>query len=1020
MIWNFCIRRPVFTVVMFLVMAIFGVWAASTMPVRENPDVEFPIVSVSVFYPGAEPEVVETQIVEYLEEEINTIEGLKTLTSSAREQAASVSAEFELWRDLDIAAQDVRDAVNRALNDLPEDAERPLIQKLDPGARAIMWIPLIGDQRWDPVRLTDYADRRLKPRLENIRGVGRILIGGEKRFAVRIQLDPARLAAHDLTPGDVVQAVQENNVNIPTGRVESVQREFLVKTQGRFSGPEPFNDIIVAQRDGAPIRLSDVGRAVPGVEFPRQAARFAGENAVALGVIKRSGANTVSVAGEVIRTLERLQQEEFPSGLSYDIAADDSVYIKQSIRDLAITIAGAALLVVAVVLGFLRNLRGTFITGLAIPTSLFGGVAAMSVLGFSINILTMLGLILAIGIVIDDAIVILESAYRRQEHGDDPMAAARDGTSEVAFPSIANTVALAAVFIPVAFTAGIIGRYFYEFSLTVAVTVFASTFTALTLTPMLCSRFLRLSQGKGRLERFMERMLDGLDHAYSFVLDKALAHRAFTLAAALSAMALGGFLFTRLSTEFTPTVDRSQFMISFRTAEGATLAETDAYAAKLEKALAETDEVEHQFMAIGLSEGDAPGKANEGIMFVRLIPRARRDVHQADIMQRLRGRFARIPGGRAFVISTGGGPTQGAPLQLVLQSSNLDRLADQQQEVMAWMRSRPDLLGVNTDLRMNKPQARLRVLRDKASQMGVSVADVSNALRYLLGEPEISEIERDSERYEVITETGLRGRMVPDALLDVRVRTASGELVSLAGLVAMEEDIGPSEIHHFNRLRSATISASTPPDATLGDVMSDLSAYLERTLPPGFSYTFTGQSQDFQESFANLSLTMIFSVVFIYLVLAAQFESFTQPLLILIALPLAGVGAAVGLYLMNLPNGIYAFIGLIMLMGMAAKNAILMMDYTNILAKRGSTSREAAREAAKVRFRPVIMTTISTVLGLLPIALGLGAGGEARMPMGVAVTCGLLATTLLTLGVLPVVYTVYMDAAGWMKARLKR
>jgi len=1006
MIWNFCIRRPVFTLVIFLVIAIFGLYGYNQMPLRENPDIDFPIVSVNVVLAGAEPEVIETEIVEPLEEQINTVEGLKKLTSTSREQVGTIIAEFELWRDIDIAAQDVRDRVNRALRELPDGIEAPIVRKLDPDARAIMWIALTGDRRWDAVRLSGYADEVLKERLESLRGVGQILVGGERRYAVRLRLDPERLAAHRVTVQDVVATLQSNNVDIPTGRVESSAREFLVKTSGQFSEPGPINKLIITSRDGFPVRIRDVGLAVDGVENDRQTARFVGEVSVGLGVVKQSDANTVALA-EAVRDRMHNLADRFPPGLQYTIAADDSEYIEAAISDLVRTIFLATGLVVLVIVGFLRNWWGTFIAALAIPTSLLAGIAFMYTLGFSLNTLTMLALILAIGIVIDDAIVVIESTYRHGEAGTDPLPAARVGTTEVAFAAIANTLALCAVFIPVAFTSGLIGRFFYEFALTVAVTVLGSTFTALTLTPMLSSRLLRVKQRRGRLYRWSEQGLTAMETAYGWLLDRAFRHRLVTVLAGLAALAAGIFFFRELPREFTPEVDRSQFIISFETPEGATLSQTDAYAREIEALLQRTPEVKHQFMAIGLSRGGGPGKVNEGIMFVRLTPRNERQIHQSRVVQNLRGELAGISAGRAFVIEESVGAAGGeAPVQLVLQHPDIQELSEMQDTVMAWMRSRPEFIGVRSDLRMNKPQLQVRLRRDKAVQMGVSAADISNTLRYFLGEPEISEIERESERYEVITEVWDKGEMIPSDLVRLYVRSSSGDVVSLENLVSIEEAVGPSEIPHFNRLRSATISSSVPPDTSLGEAISFLSDHVQNTLPPAFDFTFTGQSQDLRESFYNLTIALAFAVVFVYLVLAAQFESFLHPFSIIMTLPLAVVGALGALWVLHMPFGIVAFIGLIMLVGMATKNAILMIDYTNVLIARGKGTVEAAGEAAQVRFRPVIMTTVSTVLGLLPIALGLGAGGEARAPLGVAVAAGLTATTLLTLVIIPVIFTL--------------
>lgn len=1010
MIWNFCIKRPVFTVVIFLVVAIFGFYGYSQMPVRENPDIDFPIVSVSVVLPGAEPEVVETEIVDRLEEEINTVEGLKTLTSTSREQVGTIVAEFELWRDIDIAAQDVRDRVNRALRDLPQGIEAPIVSKLDPDAFAIMWIALYGDKRWDNVRLTRYADEVLKERLEGMRGVGQILIGGEHRYAVRVELDPERLVAHDLTVEEVTAVIRRENVDIPTGRVEGEKREFLVKVQGQFGGAAPINDIVVAYRDGAPVRVADLGLARDGVENDRQVARFKGRRSVGLGVVKQSDANTVALAERVRGRMQTLSKD-FPPGLEYTVAADSSVYIEESIRDLLFTIFIASALVVLVVVGFLRNWWGTLITSLAIPSSLLGGLAVMNILGFSINTLTTLALILAIGIVIDDAIVILESTYRHVEKGVESVPAARIGTTEVAFAAIANTLSLSAVFIPVAFTPGLVGRFFYEFGLTVVVTVFASTFTALTLTPMLSARVLAPSTHRGRFFQSSEKLVQGVENAYARLLKRAFRHKLLTIVIGLLALGLGMFFFTRLSREFTPSVDRSEFIISFETPEGATLSITDAYAKAIEAVLAQTPEVKHQFLAIGLSRGGAPGKVNEGISFVRLIPRDQRGKHQTQVIQELRTRLSKIPLGRAYLIEeTAGVGRSESPFQLVLQHPNLETLAREQEPVMGWLADEMGLLGIRSDLKLNKPQLLVRINRDRSSTLGVSVTDISNTMRFLLGEPTISEIERENERYEIIPEILGKGDLQPDVLRRLYVRAAAGALVPLADLIEMEERAGPSEIPHFNRIRSATISGATPPGATLGDVMEKVRLELERRLPAGFEYVFTGESQDLMESFYYLTITIIFSVVLVYLILAAQFESFYHPFTILLTLPLASVGAFGALWALGMPFGIVAFIGVIMLVGMATKNAILMIDYTNVLVARGRDPEEAAMEAARVRFRPVVMTTVSTVLGISPIALGYGAGGEARAPMGVAVGSGLLATTALTLLIIPVVYALFDKA----------
>jgi hydrophobe/amphiphile efflux-1 (HAE1) family protein len=1020
MIWKLSIRRPVLTIVVFLAIGVFGLWAYRQMPIRENPDVEYPIVSVNVVLPGGEPEVIETEIIEPIEEEINTIEGLQTLTSTSRAQVGTVTAEFELWRDVDIAAQDVRDRVDRARRQLPGGIEAPIVRKIDPDAQPVMWIALTGDRRWDAVALSRYADETLKERLENVRGVGRVIVGGERRYAVRVRLDPRRLAAHGLTASEVVAAIRANNVDLPAGRIESRQREFLVKLHGQLASAEPVNDIIVTAGPSGPVRVSDVGKAYAGVENDRQTANFQGRTAVGLGIVKRSGANTVALARAVRERIGELA-DEFPAGLEYTIATDDSEYIEASIRDLLFTIFLATGLVVVVVLIFLRSGWGTLIPSLSIPVSLLAGMAIMNLLGFSLNTLTMLALILAIGIVVDDAVVVLESTKRKLDDGADRRQAARDGTAEVAFPNIANTLALAAVFIPVAFTAGLIGRFFFEFSLTVAVTIFASTFTALTLTPMLCSRLLKPDGEPGRAATVARGTVERVRSGYDRVLHGAFAHPVVTMLAAVAVLTLAVLLAGRLSTEFMPTVDRSQFMISYEMPEGATLRATERQAEAIREVLAGRDDVRHFFTVIGLARGGGPGKVTEGVAFVHLVPRDRRPLHQSEVAQQLRGQLERVPFGRAYVIEAGGSALgEGAEVQIVLQHPDLEELADRQDDLMGWMRGRGLFTGVNSDLKMNKPEVNLRPRRDRANELGVTIRAINEAFRFLLGEPDISEIERQAERYEVIPEIVFKGRMTPEMVDTIYVRTHSGELVSAGDLLDAPEGVGPSAIHHYNRIRSATVSASTPPGVSLGRAVSAAEDRLGRQLTRSFDYAFAGRSQDFRESFRNLLLAIGFAVLFIYLVLAAQFESFVQPLIILVALPLAGAGAFAALWAFDMPLGIVAYIGLIMLAGMATKNGILLIDYSNVLVGRGRSYRQAAREAASVRFRPVVMTTVSTILGITPIALGFGSGGEARAPMGVAVAFGLTATTLLTLVFLPVLYTMVNEGMQRLRERFGR
>lgn len=1007
MIWNLCIRRPVLTTVLFLIIFIFGMFGYNQMPVREYPDVDFPIVNVSAVLPGADPEVIETEVVEPLEEQLNTIEGVKEIRSTSREQVGVVTVEFELYRDVDLAAQDVRDRVTRARPDMAADIEEPVIRKVDPDARAVMWISLRGDQRWDPVRMTEYADTVVKNRLERLPGVGQIFIGGERKYAVRIRLNPGRLAAHNLTVQEVVQSIQAQNIDIPSGRVESLEREFLIKTEGRFSSAEPFNDIIITYHNGAPVRLADLGRAVDGVENDRNIARYGGEKSVGLGVVMQSDANLVEV---VKRAKDEMKaaEKDFPPGLKYEIASDNSEFVNETIGDLITTIFIATALVVIVILFFLGTIRGTIIAGITIPTSLLAGMAVIYYLGFSLNVLSLLGLILVVGLVVDDAIVVLESCYRHMEQGADSKPAARTGTTEIAFAAIANTLALLSVFIPVAFMPGMIGRFFFEFGLTVAATVLASTFTALTLTPMLCSRYLKAPAAYTRrpiIFRFTEKFFKGLEAIYSPLLNAALRKRVITLVVATAALAIGIFFLTRLETEFSPSSDQSKFMIVYETVEGATLASTDRYGSMIEDILAGIDEIQGYFMAIGMAR-EGPGKVNEGMVFVRMTHYSERDRSQQVVMGEIREKMNRLTGVRGYVLESSGPVGAEAPLQVVLTNPDIDRLAEIQEQVMGWMRTQSEFAGVRSDMKLDKPEARVYVNRQKAGEMGITVAQIANTLRFVFGDPDITEIEKHGERYDVITEIASREN-VPEVINHLYIKNQAGEMVNMASLVDLQEGVGPSEIHHFNRGRAITISSDLPPGVPLGRALSKVEDYIDTRIPSEFKSAITGQSRDFRESFFYLTMALAFAVVFIFLVMSGQFESFLHPLTILMALPLAGVGAFGALWALGMTINIFSFIGIIMLLGLVTKNAILLVDYANVLVARGNTVMEAARQAARVRFRPVLMTAISTILGMAPIAMGFGAGGEARAPMGVAISMGMLAATALTLLVIPVVYTLF-------------
>jgi hydrophobe/amphiphile efflux-1 (HAE1) family protein len=1009
------IDRPVLTTVVMGAVLLAGWLGYRNLPVRELPDVEYPIVNVQSVFPGASAGVVETEVTEVLEEEINTIEGIKTLTSTSAEGVSIISAEFQLERDVDFALQDVRASVSRVRGELPDDVEDPIVQKVDPDAQPIIWVPVQNPDA-GITEINDVADTEVRERLQTIEGVGRVILGGERRFAVRIDLDPQRMGAYGITVPDVRRALQSGNVEIPSGRVESLSREFTVRTLGEIDSPEAFADLIVGWRDEAPIRLGDVGRAYPGVQNERALARFNGETTVGVGVVKQSGANTVAVAERVLERLDEIRHD-LPPGFTVDIAVNNADFIEQSLAEVEETIFIAFVLVVVVILLFLQSGTATIIPTAAIPVSIVGTFAALWALGFSVNTLTLLALVLAIGIVVDDAIVVVENIHRHLEEGKSAKEAAREGTSEIAFAVIAISLTLVIVFLPIAFMGGIVGRLFRQFGIAVAVSVLISAFVALSLSPMLSSRFLRLGHAHNVVFDTMDRAIEWLTDRYRATLEWALDHRWLVTAIGLVSLLLSLVVMARMGKEFVPPEDRGQFLVSVQAPVGSTLEYTDSYLRQIEGMLVDTEGVDRFFSAVGLGIG-GPGSVASAIAFVRLEGGDRRS--QFEIMDEVRGKVARLAGVDVFLIAPSS-LQQGAgqPLQFVLQAPNLDTLAHYADSMVARARATPGLLGVDTDLDLNKPQLSVTIDRNKAASLGVSVADVGTTLQVLMGGTDITEFERGSERYEVMVQARDSSRVTPQDVSSLYVRGAGGGLVQLSSVVDVAEGVAPNQINHFNRRRSITVSSALQ-GISLGTGLERMQALADDVLPEGFTTTVTGQTQDFQESFASLVFALVMAVVAVYLVLAGQFESFVHPFTIMLALPLALVGAVLALALFGMTLNIYSMIGIIMLMGLVTKNSILLVDFAN-QARRGGMERDrAVVRAGVVRLRPIVMTSISIIIGVMPIALALGAGAESRRPLGVAVVVGMFSSTALTLLVVPVFYALLDDGLQWAGAQWRR
>ncbi len=1014
------IKRPVMAIVMTVALVVFGAIGFMRLPVREMPDVDLPIVTVNVAYPGASPEVVETEVVDKIEEVVNTVEGLKTLTSISAEGGGTVTAEFELERNIDVAAQDIRDKMTTVRRSLPDDIEEPRIQKLDVDAQAIMWISTNHPEK-SRIEINDFADNVLKERIEKLEGVGQVLIGGEAKFSVRLWLDSDRMAAHGITANDVAQALRTRNVEIPSGRIESLDREYTVKTEGQLKTIRAFNDLIVAYRAGTPVRLKDVGEALPGAESYRLLARFNSIPSIGLGIVKQSQANTVAVADRVKAELEKIRPE-LPPGYKVTVAFDASAYVEQSIRQAQQSLLFGGLLAAIVVFVFLGSLRGSIIVSIAIPTSIIAAFGVMYFLGFTINNLTLLGLVIAIGVVVDDAIVVVENNARHMEMGKDSVKGSLDGTNQVAFAAIATTLALDAVFVPVAFVTGMIGQFFYEFGLTVFIAVSFSTFIALSLTPTLTSQFLSPRKEKNGFSAAFDRWIGLLREGYRAALRVCLRRRWVVVGIGILSVVASAFIFSLLGRELTPPEDRSSMIIFMKAPQGATLRYTDKYLREVESILAQTPEVRTYFTAIGLSRGGTP-KTTEAISFVRLYPlderRAKGQRRQQELMADLRVKLNQIPG--LFVFLTQPSPfsqRRSKPVQFILLNPDMEALESATKSMVAQMREVRGLVDIDSDLEIDKPKLRVEVDRDRAADLGVSVADAAQAMRVLLGGDDITDFKRGGKSYEVMVQFKPSDRQTPQRIDDIYIRNSEGKLIRLSSILTVEQTVGAAEINRFDRQRSVTITANTE-NLPLGEALASVREIAHENLSGEFRTAMTGQSGEMEESFSALRFAILLSVICTYLVLAAQFNSFVHPLTIMLALPLAFIGSFGALFLLGMTVNIFSIIGIIVLVGIATKNSILLVEFINQRRREGMEMTEAIIDAAGIRLRPILMTAISTIGGVLPIAIGLGAGAESRRPMGVATAGGMLSSTLLTLFIIPVAYSLMDDLGRFMLRALR-
>ncbi|MEF8939525.1 MAG: efflux RND transporter permease subunit [Salinivenus sp.] len=1009
-LYSLSIRRPVLATVFALIIMIFGAVGFYFLGVREYPAVDPPIISVSTQYRGANADVIDSQITEPLEEQINGIDGIRTMESVSRQGQSTVTVEFDLGADLERAANDVRDRVSRAQQQLPPDAEPPSVSKSDASAPPIVFLNIESDTR-SLMELTEIADKRFKERLQTIDGVSRVDIWGEKTFSMRLWLNPQQLAAYNLTPLDVRNALDRANVELPSGRIEGESIELTVRTESRLETVDDFNSLILKQsEEGQTVRMEDVGRAEIAPLNQRTLLQRDGTPMVGVVLRPLPGANYIDIVDEFYRRVENIRAD-LPSDLETGIGFDNTEPIRNSIDEVQQTIVLAFLLVVLIIFLFLRDWRSTLIPLIVVPIALIGSFFVMYAMGFSINVLTLLALVLAIGLVVDDAIVVLENIYSKIEEGKDTTTAGLEGTREIFFAVVATSVSLVIIFAPIIFMGGLTGQLFAEFGLVIAGAVAISSFVALTLTPMLSTRLLKKREQKPWIYRKTEPFFQALTDAYRRSLRSFMQYRwmAFVIMGGCAAL-IGYFHFT-LPQELAPLEDQSLVRMNATAREGATYDYMSQFVDEMYEAVNETIPSDHQRSTISVTSPGfgAASSVNSAFMFTRLVPPGERDVSQMEYADSLQAALSGLTGARTFVsqeptISVGGG-VGGLPVQYVLQTSSVSNLRETLPSFLQAARAQEELAFVDVNLKFNKPELRVNIDRAKADNVGVSPLDVAQTLQLSLAEQRVGYFVRDGEQRQILAAVEDEDRNEPVDLTNLYVRSSSGDPVPLDNLVSVSEQATPPQIFRFNRYMSATVSGRPAPGYTIEDGITAMDRVAEQELGPEFSTTLTGQSRDFRDTSNQLLYVFGLALVLIYLVLAAQFESFRDPLIILFTVPLALAGAMVFLWYFNQSINIFSQIGMVMLIGLVAKNGILIVEFANQRKAAGLSIREAIEEAAAVRFRPILMTALSTVLGVLPIAVALGAGAESRIPMGVAVIGGLIVGTVLALYVIPATYT---------------
>ncbi|MFN8985329.1 MAG: efflux RND transporter permease subunit [Burkholderiales bacterium] len=995
-----CIKRPVFAAVLSLAILLVGMISYSRLAVRELPKIDQPIVTVTTTYRGASADVMESQVTKPLEDSLSGIEGVDILTSSSRAEQSDITITFKLSRDPDSAAADVRDKVSRVRGRLPQLIDEPVLAKTDADAFPILFIAFSSD-RHTQMEQSDYANLYIRPRLGTLPGAADVRINGERKSSMRSWLARGKLAASTITPGDVEDAIRRQNVEIPAGRIESAKREFNVLSQTDLATPEQFGAIIVKDAGGYQVRVRDVAKVEVAPANERVITRFRGMPAISLGVIRQSTANTLDLAVAVRREVAEINKT-LPPGMKLSMSYDSAVFIEESTKNVFRTIIEAMVLVALVIFIFLRNLRATLIPLVTIPISLIGTFTLLYAAGFSINVLTLLAMVLAIGLVVDDAIVVLENIYRNIEKGMEPVQAALLGSKEIGFAIIAMTLTLAAVFIPLAFGQTRTDRLFIEFALALAGAVIVSGFVALTLSPMMCSKLLRHEPKHGKVYNTIEAFFEWQTEAYKRLLAASLDRRWIGVVIWAVFAGVSAPLFLNLKSELAPLEDRGVIFGPFSAPEGSTIDYTAQYSRQMEAVYAGVTDATRYFVNSGNPSPDA------GFSILILKPWAERTKSSAEIANEIRPKFRAIPGINAFPVtppSLGGGRDK--PVQFVVMTqAPYPELALMVARLQDEARKSPVLLNVDSDLRLSQPELRVNVNREKLGDLGIPVDTVGRTLETMLGGRVVTRFKQDGEQYDVIVQVTPDDRNTPTDISDIFVRSRSGDMVPLSNVTTLREGVSPRNLNHFNRLRSATVNAEIAPGYSLKEALDVMDAAATKVLPQ-VQTDVLGQSREFKEGAATLLTSFALALCFIYLVLAAQFESFVDPFVILLTVPLSITGALMALWLTNNSLNVFSKIGLITLVGLITKHGILIVEFANQLQEQGKSVREAVIEAAVLRLRPILMTTGATVLGALPLAIASGAGAESRQQIGWVIVGGMTLGTLLTLFVVPTFYTVF-------------